>query len=119
MKIDYRKCPKCKNSKHFSAFPKGRCSYCKDCMKIYLRAYKNKVKRSNAWYHEFDTRMLTDADMEIEMRGYKSPKTKQRLNALIDFTKKFESLMRTIKSFNPKPRKSWKRYGEFDNNLTK
>lgn len=94
MKDDHKICPKCKKELHYSFFPKSRCTYCKPCMKKYMRSYKNKIKRANASYQDFDNSILSDSDMEQEFKNFKSPKIKTRLNALADYTKQINQVMR-------------------------
>lgn len=103
MKNDHKLCSKCKKELHYSFFPKNRCTYCKSCMKKYLKSYKNKIKRANASYQDFDNSILSDADMKQEFKNFKSPKIKTRLNALADFTKQINAVMRTtLKNHNKK-----------------
>lgn len=106
MKINYKKkCSKCNKLLDLDQFTRGRNTYCKECMRKYLRAYKKKIKRAESYYRDFDNTLLTDADMEREIRKHKNSKIKTKLNALADYAQHIERVTGKIKSFNNNSKK--------------
>lgn len=95
-----KKCSRCSLTKKIIDFaPNG---WCKQCMS----EYRKEQRRMHKGYIriEFSRSILSDRDMEKEMRAIPCINPKG-VNALIDFQNRFEKLTREIKSFNAEPKK--------------
>ena len=103
-------CNKCGKEKPIKEFQVNtRNSWCRDCNKAYLKEYRrlNKDTWKGHVRKEFNNSILTDRDMDIEIKNYK-PQDAGGLNALSDFSKRFEMLCK-LKTF-PVVKKEFRSY---------